>query len=149
MLIIKKEDNVYKKLKTFVNDLKLSKKPIFVFDIHKTTLTKQGLKNKDIETQIKDLLGKNYNIFFLSYDGQEKRIHHNYKLIQKITMYRNIPTIFIMKRTKHLVLLNLVKLTKLDQRYKIKSTLVDVNPLNIKDMNKLDQNRFNSILYKI
>ena len=149
MLIIKKQDNLYKKLKNFVSDLKLSKKPIFVFDIHKTTLTKQGLKNKEIETQIKDLLDKNYNIFFLSYDGQEKRIHHNYKLIQKIPLYRNIPTIFIMKRTKHLVLLNLVKLIKLDQRYKIKATLIDDNPLNIKDMNKLDQTTFNSILYKI
>ena len=149
MLIIEKKDNIKEKLQKFLRRLKLTKKPIVVFDIHKTTLTKDGKKNTEIEQMIKEFLKKKYNIFFLSYDGQEKRIHQNYKLIQKIPLYRNIPTIFIMKRTKHLVLLNLVELTHLDKRYKIKATLIDDNPLNIKDMKKLDKNTFDSVLYKI
>lgn len=148
MLIIYKEDDIYLSLKKFLKTLKLTDKPIFVFDIHKTTLNKDGTKNKDIEKWIKKLKAEDYNIFFLSYDGQEKRIYHNASLIDKIKLYKNIPKIFMMKRKKHLVLYNLEKLIKVNKSYDIKAILIDDNPLNIKDMNKLDKNIFSSYLYK-
>lgn len=148
MLIIYKEDDIYLSLKKFLKTLKLTDKPIFVFDIHKTTLNKDGIKNKDIEKWIKKLKAEDYNIFFLSYDGQEKRIYHNASLIDKIKLYKDIPKIFMMKRKKHLVLYNLEKLIKVDKSYDIKAILIDDNPLNIKDMNKLDKNIFSSYLYK-
>lgn len=143
MLIIYKTDNIYNKLKEFLKDIKLSDKQIFVFDIHKTTLHKDGSANPEIKKWITKLLKENYNIFFLSYDGQEKRIYENAKLIDKTKLYRKIPKIFMMKRQKHLVLVNLVNLTKIK-----KATLIDDNPLNIRDVDKLDKNIYNAILYK-
>ena len=148
MLIIKKQDNIEEKLKSFLKKVKLTDKPIFVFDIHKTSLNKDGSINKEIENWIKKLKKENYNIFFLSYDGQEKRIYENSKLIEKSKIYKSIPKIFMMKRKKHLVVKNLANLIEINKKYKIKASLIDDNPLNIKDMNKLDKETFASHLYK-
>jgi len=149
MLIIYKHDVIYYKLEEFLKTLKLTTKPIFVFDIHKTSLKKDGTVNEEIKDWIKKLKKDKFNIFFLSYDGQEKRIYENSKLIDNVKEYKNIPQIFMMKRKKHLVLYNLEKLIKVNNNYNIKATLVDDNPLNIKDVNKLDKNIFDSYLYKI
>jgi ribosomal protein L39E len=149
MLVINKTDDIYEKLKEYVETLKITNKPIFVFDIHKTTLTKDNLVNEEIKYWIKKLIDENFNVFFLSYDGQEKRIKENNKLIKKEKLFRNIPAIFMMKRKKHQILLNLVKLINVDKDYKIKATLIDDNPLNIKDVDKLDKNIYSGILYKI
>lgn len=149
MLVITKTDDIYEKLKEYVETLKITNKPIFVFDIHKTTLTKDNLVNEEIKYWIKKLIDENFNVFFLSYDGQEKRIKENNKLIKKEKLFRNIPAIFMMKRKKHQILLNLVKLINVDKDYKIKATLIDDNPLNIKDVDKLDKNIYSGILYKI
>lgn len=149
MLVITKTDDIYEKLKEYVETLKITNKPIFVFDIHKTTLTKDNLVNEEIKYWIKKLIDENFNVFFLSYDGQEKRIKENNKLIKKEKLFRNIPAIFMMKRKKHLILLNLVKLIDVDKDYKIKATLIDDNPLNIKDVDKLNKNIYSGILYKI
>lgn len=149
MLIIYKKQNIYIELKKFIKDININSKPIFVFDIHKTSLKKDGKKNEEIEKWIKKLKKENFNIFFLSYDGQEKRIYENAKLIDSVKTYKDIPKIFMMKRKKHLVLFNLEKLIKVDDQYKIKATLIDDNPMNIKDVKKLDINKFDSYLYKI
>ena len=141
-------DNIDIKLKHFLKYIKVNDKPIFVFDIHKTALKKDGTKNEEIEKWIKKLKKDDYNIFFLSYDGQEKRIYENAKLLDKIKTYKDIPKIFMMQRKKHLVLYNLEKLIKVDKKYKIKATLIDDNPLNIKDVGKLDKEKFESHLYK-
>jgi hypothetical protein len=145
MLIIKKNDNIVKKLEEFLINIDVYKKPIFVFDIHKTTLNKDDTINEKIKLWIEKLMEEGYNLFFLSYDGQEKRIPRNYKLLRKEKIYRNIPTIFMMKRKKQLVLLNLVKLIDIDKRYKIKATLVDDNPLNINDVNKLKKDYLKAV----
>tara|TARA_R110002110_G_scaffold278152_1_gene493437 strand:- start:41 stop:484 length:444 start_codon:yes stop_codon:yes gene_type:complete len=147
MLIIKKTDNIDKKLEEFIKDIPLPKKPIFIFDIHKTTLNKNGTINEEIKLWIEKLIKKEYNLFFLSYDGQEKRIPVNYKLLRKEKLYRNIPTIFMMKRKKQLVLLSLVNLIDIDKRYKIKATLVDDNPMNINDVNKLKKDYLKAIKF--
>lgn len=149
MLVITKSDNIHQKLKDFLKKIKLTDKPIFVFDIHKTSLNQDGSINKEIEKWIRKLKKEKYNLFFLSYDGQEKRIIENNKLVDKSSLYKSIPKIFMMKRKKHLVLKSLESLIKVDKQYKIRASLVDDNPLNIKDVNKLDKNIFNSYLYKI
>ena len=86
-----------------------------------------------------------YNLFFLSYDGKEKRIRENYKKVKKL--YKDIPCIFMMKRKKHLVLKNLVKYIEIDGRYKIKGTLIDDNPLNIKDIERMGGDEFEGIKF--
>lgn len=144
MLLIRKTDDISKSIKDFVSDMNLSKKPVFVFDIHKTALHRDGTPNDEIYEWIERLKSEDYNIFFLSYDGQEKRINENYKKIKKI--YKDIPCIFMMKRKKHIVLKNLVKWISIDKRHKVKGTLIDDNPLNIKDMEKLGD-EFEGIRY--
>lgn len=148
MLIINKQDNIKEKLEKFLSKVKLTDKPIFVFDIHKTSLNKDGSINDEIEEWVEKLEKENYNIFFLSYDGQKDRIKHNNKLMDKSKIYKPHPKIFMMKRKKHLVLKALENLIKVDKKYKIKATLIDDNPLNIKDINKLNKDKFASHLYK-
>jgi hypothetical protein len=148
MFIINKQDNIFEKVKELVLTLKTTDKPIFVFDIHKTTLTKEGKINKEINIWIKDLVKKKFNVFFLSYDGQIDRIPINYNLLHQEKIYKNIPTIFMMKRKKYLVLSALEKLIKVDRDYKIRATLIDDNFLNIKDMKKLDKEIFEAIHFK-
>ena len=148
MLIINKEDNIEEKLKIFLSKIKLTDKPIFVFDIHKTSLNRDGSINNEIEEWVEKLKKENYNVFFLSYDGQKDRIKHNNKLMNKSKIYKPLPKIFMMKRKKHLVLKALESLIKVDKKYKIRATLIDDNPLNIKDCNKLNGDKFASHLYK-
>jgi len=72
MLLIKKQDSIKEKVSEFVKSLPVNgRRPIFVFDIHK----KVGSPNEDIIEWVESLKGE--NIFFLSYDGQEKRITEN------------------------------------------------------------------------
>ena len=53
----------------------------------------------------------------------------------------------MMKRKKQLVLLSLVNLIDIDKRYKIKATLVDDNPMNINDVNKLKKDYLKAIKF--
>ena len=53
----------------------------------------------------------------------------------------------MMKRKKHLVLKNLVKYIEIDGRYKIKGTLIDDNPLNIKDIERMGGDEFEGIKF--
>lgn len=117
-------------------NIKLNKyKPLFIFDIHKTTLLKTEKPDKDVMKYIKQLLKHKYNIVFLSYDGNDKRIIYNNSLIDKVEIYRHIPRIFIKKRKKHLVLKYLAKLLyKISNKIKLNSILIDDNINNIKDV---------------
>lgn len=115
-----------------------SRKTVFVFDIHKTTLTKDGEVNKQIYNLIKEILKLDYNVLFLSFDGNDKRIPENNKKIDKISLYRKIPRIFIKKRNKDIVVSTISNMIDFDSRLKYHVVLIDDNFNNIKDVRKLN-----------
>ena len=53
----------------------------------------------------------------------------------------------MMKRKKHLVLKALEEAIDVDKRFKVKATLIDDNPLNIKDVERLKDDSFAAIQY--
>ena len=137
-IIIKKQDNISK----MMQNLKFnSKKTVFVFDIHKTTLTSQDKPDIEVKNYIKYLLDNNYNILFLSYDGQIDRIKHNNSLLNKVSEYRKLPRIFMMKRKKQIVCKVILNMINFDKRLKYKVVLIDDNYNNIKDVLKLNLNK--------
>ena len=115
----------------------LHNKSIFVFDIHKTTLTKEGNADKEVLYYIQYLRQHHYNICFLSYDGNLKRIRKNNALLNKIALYRDIPRVFITKRKKQLVIRELLKSVVFDKRLTYHVVLIDDNRNNIEDTNQL------------
>ena len=112
-------------------------KSIFVFDIHKTTLTKDGKADKEVLYYIQHLKTNHYNICFLSYDGNITRVYENNALLNKIKEYRDIPRVFITKRRKQLVIKELLKSVMFDKRLSYHVVLIDDNENNIKDTNQL------------
>lgn len=136
-LIIDKNSDIQKQVKLIKMK---SKKTIFVFDIHKTTLKEDGSPDLEVKKYIKQLIYHKYNIIFLSYDGNNNRIIHNNKILNKITEYKKIPKIFIKKRKKQLVLKELCKNVNFDKRLKYKAILIDDNINNIKDVLNLRNN---------
>ena len=138
-IIIEKKDNIKEKISLL--NFK-DQKPVLVFDIHKTTLDKEGNVNSDIYSMIKEKK-EDYNIVFLSFDGQEKRIIENDKLLNKKVIYRKIPRIFMKKREKHKVLEEIYKLYKPK-----KIMLYDDNKKNIKDVVSLNNKNIKAFHYK-
>ena len=68
-----------------------------VFDIHKTTFyeKKDSTYTHDMEVLVYiTFLIQNYNVVFLSFDGNDARIVENNKLLNSIELYKNIPRIF-------------------------------------------------------
>ena len=132
-------------------DVKLKKnKPIIVFDIHKTTLLKSEIPDREVKKYVKQFLKHKYNVIFLSYDGNDKRIIHNNMLINKVSLYTNIPRIFIKKRKKHLVLKHLTKqLYKISKNNDMKyySILIDDNINNINDVLELKYSQILAYYY--
>ena len=132
-------------------DIKLKKnKPIIVFDIHKTTLLKSEEPDTEVKKYIKQFLKHNYNVIFLSYDGNDKRIIYNNMLIDKVSLYTDIPRIFIKKRKKHLVLKHLTKqLHKISKNNDMKyySILIDDNINNINDVLELKYDQISAYYY--
>ena len=109
---------------------------MFVFDIHRTTLTPDGECNLDAYNLIKKLKKTN-NIVFLSFDGNDKRIIENNNKINKIKLYKNIPRIFIKKRYKQLVVKSIYEIIKLPKNIKQHVMLIDDNYNNIIDVKNL------------
>lgn len=135
-IIINKNREISTIIKTI--DFKYTrKKTIFVFDIHRTTLLEDGQPDNEVKKYILQLVNNNYNVIFLSYDGNDKRIIHNNNLLNKIKQYNNIPRIFIKKRNKHLVIKELYKNIIFDKRLKYKIILIDDNINNINDVKNL------------
>jgi hypothetical protein len=105
-LIIKKKDvknnmtitkiNTY--LKNIHNILKFKKSTTFVFDIHNTTEYENNKIDIDVYNFIK-IYHKKYNIFFLSYDGNDNRIETNEQILNSYSnIFKNIPKIFVKER---------------------------------------------------
>lgn len=115
-----------------------------VFDIHKTTFyeKKDSTYTHDMEVLVYiTFLIQNYNVVFLSFDGNDARIVENNKLLNSIELYKNIPRIFIKKRKKQLVLSSMATGTRCD------IIMVDDNKHNIIDINKLGTKSIHTYYY--
>ena len=143
-VIIERNRDIPKKVKLIEMQ---SKKTIFVFDIHKTTLKADGSPDLEVKKYIKHLIHHGYNIIFLSYDGNDKRIQQNNEALDKTIEYKKLPRIFIKKRRKHLVLKELSRNINFDKRLKYNIVLVDDNINNIKDVLNLRDNTIISYYY--
>ncbi len=143
-LIIERNRDIPEKIKLIEMQ---SKKTIFVFDIHKTTLKPDGSPDLEVKKYIKHLMYYGYNILFLSYDGNDNRILQNNKALNKIPEYKKIQRIFIKKRNKQLVLKELCRIFNFDKRLKYKAVLIDDNINNINDVMNLRNKNIISYYY--
>jgi hypothetical protein len=143
--IIERIEDIKKQIDLLINNTTINiKKPFVFFDIHKTTLNKYTELDKQIYCLIKNLLTKTYNIFFLSFDGQEPRIFKNNDILNKYYIYRKIPKIFIKKRKKQLILDYFYNNLKINN----KLILIDDNIKNIKDIKQLCNKKIKAYHYQ-
>jgi hypothetical protein len=129
-IIIENASAIRKKLRILTLN---SKRDTVVFDIHRTTLY-QNHNNQtrpDMEVLIYiTYLIQHYNVLFLSFDGSESRIMTNNKALNGVDkLYKTIPRIFIKKRKKDIVLLELARMYR-----GTKIIMVDDNKHNIDDI---------------
>ena len=148
LFIIEREENIKSKLKTFMRRLELGDSDLFIFDVHKTTLTREGEINKSVYNTIKKLLDNNFQVIFLSYvgkiTGKIERIEKTANQLNSKSLYREIPKFFIKKRVKQVFMKDLNHLlTK-----KIKMTLIDDNSRNISDVNQLKNRKFKAFQFE-
>lgn len=145
LYVIKELKNIEEQLdKLIKNTIFNIKKPIYIFDVHKTTLNKYGELDKNIYCLIKKLITKKYNICFLSFDGQQARILENNIILNKYYVYKSIPKIFMKKRRKELILDYLFKNSKINK----KIILIDDNPKNINAVKNLNNKKLVAFQYK-
>ena len=143
--IIDKVEDIPKQLDKLIKTTTFNdKKPIYIFDIHKTTLNKYGELDKQIYCLIKKLIEKKCNVYFLSFDGQHARILKNNKLLNSFYIFRSIPKIFMKKRRKELILEYFYKNIKTTK----KIILIDDNIKNIDAVKKLYIKQLISFHYK-
>lgn len=142
--IIDKIEDISNKLDILLKNTNFNiKKPIYIFDIHKTTLNKYGELDKKIYCLINKLIEKKNNICFLSFDGQHPRILKNNKLLNTFYNFKTIPKIFMKKRRKELILDYIFKNIKTP----IKIILIDDNIKNINAVNNLNNKKITSFHY--
>lgn len=144
-IIIERNRDINKSVSVLSN--MLYNNTIFIFDIHQTTLTKYGKPDEEVYKFIRYLHKHKYNIIFLSFDGNSKRIIKNNKLLNKVRFYRNIPRIFINKRNKQYVAYALSKLIDFDPKIRYKVILIDDNYKNIKDIQDMCNKKIVSYYY--
>ena len=118
MLIFQKREmtneKIYNKLLPFLKQIKSTSDVIRIYDIHNTIEYNDGMINKKILNEVLKYKPKSI-IIFLSYDGQEKRIRFNNKVVVKAV--GKVPVIFIKKREKGKIIYNIHRiLTELYSR---------------------------------
>jgi hypothetical protein len=134
-LVINKEENIKKLTKSYLKFN--SRKTVFVFDIHKTALTREGDIDKEIYKLIKEILKANYTVLFLSYDGNGKRIPENNERLNAKRLYKPLQKIFIKKRTKGLVISAISEMIDFDERLNYHVVLIDDKTHNTNDVNDI------------
>ena len=146
--VIEKGENIKKKLETFMKRLEFDHSRLFIFDIHKTTLTKEGDINESVLRTITELLRADYQVIFLSYVGRitgtPERIRETLGQINSEPSYRSIPKFFMKKRKKQRFMKSLHELLSEEEIY-IGMTLVDDNPRNIRDVDNLRDRNFSAV----
>lgn len=150
--VIEKNESIDKKIREFLRKIEFEDTPLFIFDIHKTSLTRENEVNKSVYRTIKKLLEKKYQVIFLSYvgiyTGKKERIEKTVKSLNSEPLYRKIPKFFIKRRVKQKFMKDLYGFVK------VKMTLIDDNMKNIEDVNRMKNKNFdaihfeNSITYK-
>mgnify|MGYP003628931404 CR=1 FL=1 len=148
VFVIEREENIKRKLKTFMKNLQFEDSNLFIFDVHKTALTREGEINKSVYNTIKKLLDNNFQVIFLSYvgkiTGKIERIEKTANQLNSKTLYREIPKFFIKKRIKQVFMKDLSQLLI----KKIEMTLIDDNSRNISDVNQLKNKKFKSFQFE-
>lgn len=146
--VIEERENIKNKLKTFMSHLEFQDSHLFIFDIHKTTLTKDGEINESVLQTITELLRYGYQVIFLSYVGRitgtPERIQETLSQINSEPTYRSIPKFFMKKRKKQIFMESLYELL-LEEEIDIGMTLIDDNPKNIGDVNDLRDENFKAV----
>ena len=144
--VIEERENIKNKLETFMQHLEFEDSHLFIFDIHKTTLTEGGEINQSVLQNITELLRARYQVIFLSYVGRitgtRVRIQETLRQINSEPIYRLIPKFFIKKRKKQRFMKSLYELL-LPKR--IGMTLIDDNPRNIRDVENLQDTKFTAL----
>ena len=118
MLILKKHEmnnkNIRNKLLPYLKQIISTSSIIRIYDIHNTIEYNNGNINQKILNEVLRHKPKSI-IIFLSYDGQEKRMRFNNKVVVKAV--GKVPIIFIKKRNKGKIIHNIYKiLTELHSR---------------------------------
>eukprot|EP01084_Bolivina_argentea_P041093 75831_1 len=113
-VIIRKKDfghnNVEPLVHSIISNMKITKLPFFVFDIHNTTeYTAKNTNKQQLDLNVFEYVEKlnenNYSVLFLSYDGHEDRIQTNRNFLNKSSdMLLKMDKLFIKKREKGLIL---------------------------------------------
>ena len=150
--VIEKGENIKNKLETFMRPetpmFKFDHSRLFIFDIHKTTLTKEGDINQSVLQTIIELLRAGYQVIFLSYVGRitgtPERIQETLGQINSEPSYRVIPKFFMKKRKKQRFMKSLYELLS-EEGIDIGMTLVDDNPRNIRDVDNLRDRNFSAV----
>lgn len=148
--VIEETDDIKTKLETFMPRLEFEDSHLFIFDIHKTTtLGRGGGINESVLQTIEDLIEDEYQVIFLSYvgtrTGTPERIQETLSELNSEPRYRLIPKFFIKKREKQKFMLSLYELL-LPKR--IKMTLIDDNPWNIRDVESLEDPNFTAVHFR-
>ena len=118
MLILKKHEmnnkTISNKLLPYLKQIISTSSIIRIYDIHNTIEYNNGNINQKILNEVLRHKSKSI-IIFLSYDGQEKRMRFNNKVVVKAV--GKVPIIFIKKRNKGKIIHNIYKiLTELHSR---------------------------------
>jgi len=144
--VIEKNESMGKKIKEFLKKMEFEDTPLFIFDIHNTSLTKENKINKSVYQTIKKLLEKKYQVIFLSYvgiyTGKKERIEKTVKSLNSDPLYTEIPKFFIKRRVKQKFM------KELYQHVGVKMTLIDDNMRNIEDVNRMKNKNFSAVHFE-
>ena len=149
-LVIKNNLDISKELYTLCSSKNFKfnyDKPTIIFNIQKTILDDYDQLNKDIYCAIKHLIKNGTNIFFLSYDTNDKRITNRDSIVNSFSLYKSIPKIYFKSRIKKLIIEGLYKQISKSQKYKKKIISIDSNSNNMKDIMLVNNKKIVVFLY--
>ena len=77
---------------------------LLILDVHRTALNRDGSLNLRMVDYVRRHLARGYEVVFLSYDSNDRRMSRNYRLLNRCTLYRGRKKIFVKKRKKYAVI---------------------------------------------
>jgi hypothetical protein len=77
---------------------------LLILDVHRTALNRDGSLHRRMIDYAGERIAEGYELLFLSYDPNDKRMSRNYRVLNRCELYRGRKKVFIKKRKKYAVI---------------------------------------------